>query len=70
MRTSPCSPAWLGEKFDQDSGKELPVGSFVAIPATHRHFACSGGQETVIQLHGVGPTDITFVNAADDPRKK
>jgi hypothetical protein len=69
MRTSPCSPAWLGEKFDQDSGKELPVGSFVAIPATHRHFAWSGGQETVIQVHGVGPTDITFVNPADDPRK-
>jgi quercetin dioxygenase-like cupin family protein len=60
----------LGEKFDQGSGKELPVGSFFSIPATHRHFAWSGGQETVIQVHGVGPTDITFVNPADDPRNK
>ncbi len=60
----------LGEKFDQGSGKELPVGAFVAIPATHRHFAGAGGQETLIQVHGVGPTDIPFVNPADDPRKK
>jgi quercetin dioxygenase-like cupin family protein len=60
----------LGEKFDQGSGKELSPGAFVAIPATHRHFAWAGGQETLIQVHGVGPTDITFVNPADDPRKK
>ncbi|HEV8584677.1 MAG TPA: cupin domain-containing protein [Methylomirabilota bacterium] len=60
----------LGEKFDQGSGKELPVGGFVSIPPTHRHFAWAGSQETVIQVHGTGPTDITFVNPADDPRKK
>ena len=60
----------LGEKFDQGSGKELPMGSFVAIPPQHAHFAWAGSQETVVQVHGVGPTDITFVNPADDPRKK
>ena len=26
--------------------------------------------ETVIQLHGTGPFEINYVNAADDPRKK
>jgi quercetin dioxygenase-like cupin family protein len=60
----------MGEKFDQGAGKEMPVGSFVGIPATHRHFAWAGPQETMVQVHGVGPTDITFVNPADDPRKK
>lgn len=60
----------MGEKFDQGSGKELPVGGFVSIPPTHRHFAWAGGQETLVQVHGVGTTDITFVNPADDPRKK
>lgn len=60
----------MGEKFDQGSGTELPVGGFVAIPPKHPHFAWAGGQETVVQVHGVGPTDITFVNPADDPRKK
>jgi quercetin dioxygenase-like cupin family protein len=60
----------MGEKFDQGSGKELLVGGFVAIPPQHPHFAWAGGQETVVQVHGVGPTDITFVNPADDPRKQ
>lgn len=60
----------MGQKFDQGSGKELPVGGFVSIPPTHPHFAWAGGQETVVQVHGTGPTDITFVNPADDPRKK
>src|SRR5215475_2866892 len=60
----------LGEKFDQGSGKELPVAGFVAIPPQHPHFAWAGAQETVVQVEGVGPTDITFVNPADDPRKK
>jgi quercetin dioxygenase-like cupin family protein len=60
----------LGEKFDQGSGKELPVGGFIAIPPKHPHFAWAGPQETIVQVHGIGPTDITFVNPADDPRKK
>jgi quercetin dioxygenase-like cupin family protein len=60
----------LGEKFDQGSGKELPIGGFIAIPPKHPHFAWAGPQETIVQVHGIGPTDITFVNPADDPRKK
>ena len=59
-----------GERFDQGSGHELPVGGFVSIPPNHPHFAWAGAQETVVQVHGVGPTDLTFVNPADDPRKK
>ena len=58
----------MGEVFDQKAATEMKVGSFVGIPATH--FAFAGPEETLIQVHGAGPTDITFVNAADDPRKK
>ena len=60
----------LGEKFDQVSGQELPVGGFVSIPPNHAHFAWAGTQETLVQVHGVGPTDLRFVNPADDPRNK
>jgi hypothetical protein len=60
----------MGEVFDQSKATLMPVGGFVSIPPTHRHFAWAGPEETLIQVHGVGPTDITFVNAADDPRKK
>ena len=60
----------LGEKFDQGTGQGLPVGGFVSVPPKHPHYAWAGAEETVVQVHGVGPTDLTFVNPADDPRKK
>ena len=60
----------LGEKLDQGKGQELPVGAFLSVPPNHPHYAWMGGTETVVQVHGVGPTDLRFVNPEDDPRKK
>jgi quercetin dioxygenase-like cupin family protein len=60
----------LGEKLDQSKGQELPVGAFFSVPPDHPHYAWVGGTETVVQVHGVGPTDLRFVNLEDDPRKK
>jgi len=60
----------LGEKFDQGSGEELPVGAFFSVPPKHPHYAWAGAQETIVQVHGYGPTDLVFVNPADDPRTK
>ncbi len=60
----------LGEKFDRASGQELPTGGFVSVPPNHPHYAWAGSRETVVQVHGVGPTDLRFVNPEDDPRKK
>lgn len=59
----------MGEKFDAATLKALPTGSFGAIPPGMRHFARARGA-TVLQLHGVGPWGLTYVNPADDPRKK
>jgi mannose-6-phosphate isomerase-like protein (cupin superfamily) len=59
----------LGEKFDQAAGRELAVGSFAMMPQGTRHFAWTKG-ETIVQLHGIGPWGVTYVNANDDPRKK
>jgi quercetin dioxygenase-like cupin family protein len=58
-----------GDKLDPSTMEELPAGSFMSMPKTMRHFAMAKG-ETIIQVHGIGPFDITYVNAADDPRKK
>jgi quercetin dioxygenase-like cupin family protein len=60
----------LGEKLDRDKGQELPVGAFLSVPPNHPHYAWVGGTETIVQVHGVGPTDLRFVNPEDDPRKK
>ena len=56
-----------GEALDRNSAKKLPAGSFGYWPAGMKHTAWSEG-DTVIQLHGVGPWQINYVNPADDPR--
>jgi quercetin dioxygenase-like cupin family protein len=56
-----------GELLDRSSAKKLPAGSFGYWPAGMKHAAWSEG-ETVIQLHGIGPWQINYVNLADDPR--
>src|SRR5262249_29419122 len=58
-----------GEKLDVSKTEELPAGSYMRMPKSMRHFAVAKG-ETNIQVHGVGPFEITYVNPADDPRKK
>src|SRR5262245_27650951 len=58
-----------GDRFSADATEPLPAGSFVSMPPAMRHFAWSKG-ETVIQVHGMGPFEITYVNPADDPRKR
>jgi len=57
----------MGEKFDQSATREMPAGTFGHWAAGMRHFAWAKG-DTVIQLHGIGPWMITYVNPADDPR--
>ncbi len=59
----------MGDKLDMAKGEELPVGSFAVMPAQTNHFAYTKG-ETIIQLHGIGPWGINYVNPADDPRKR
>jgi quercetin dioxygenase-like cupin family protein len=56
-----------GESLDRTSAKSVPAGSFGSWPAGMKHAAWSEG-ETVIQLHGIGPWQINYVNPADDPR--
>lgn len=59
----------MGDSFDESKGKPLGPGSFFSMPAGMHHFAYSP-EESVIQLHGVGPWDIQYLNPSDDPRRK
>jgi hypothetical protein len=58
-----------GDKFDKEKTKALPPGSTVINQPKTNHFTWTG-EETEIQVHGVGPWGINYVNPADDPRKK
>ena len=59
----------FGDKFDESKGQAIKAGGFAIAPKGVQHFAWAS-EETVIQLHGVGPGGIIYVNPADDPRKK
>jgi anti-sigma factor ChrR (cupin superfamily) len=59
----------VGEKFEMTGMKDMPAGTFGRMPKETRHFASAKG-DTLIQLNGVGPFAVTYVNAADDPRTK
>jgi hypothetical protein len=59
----------VGDTFDQSKAKALPAGSISIMEPKMNHFAWTS-EETVVQLSGMGPWGITFVNPADDPRKK
>lgn len=59
----------LGETFDESKTTRLPVGGFAVMQVGTRHFAFTS-EETTVQLHGVGPWGITYVNPKDDPRNQ
>jgi hypothetical protein len=59
----------MGEKLDKKSGRKMPAGTFGFWAAGMKHFVWAEG-ETVVQLHGMGPWSIKYLNDADDPRNK
>lgn len=59
----------MGEKFDEAAAVKLGEGGFALMQIKQAHFAFTK-KRTVIQLHGMGPWGITYINPADDPRKK
>ena len=59
----------MGDKATTQTENALDSGSFAYMPAGMRHFARTQG-DTIIQLHGIGPWGITYVNPSDDPRSK
>jgi quercetin dioxygenase-like cupin family protein len=57
----------MGENLDRSAAKSLNAGTYGFWPAGMKHTAWFDG-ETIIQLHGIGPWQINYVNPADDPR--
>ena len=58
-----------GDKLDPSKTHPLPMGSVAIMQPKTNHFAWTK-EETIVQVHGVGPWAINYVNPADDPRKK
>jgi ketosteroid isomerase-like protein len=58
----------MGDKWDDAALKTLPAGGFFALPAKAPHYLLSKSASTV-QVHGVGPLQLNYVNPDDDPSK-
>jgi hypothetical protein len=58
-----------GEKLDMEKATMLSEGGFAVMPVKFVHYAFTKDGAT-IQLHGIGPWGITYVNESDDPRNQ
>lgn len=59
----------MGDKFAEQGMKELPAGGYGLMPAEMRHYAMAK-TAAIVQVHGMGPFALTYVNPADDPSKR
>jgi quercetin dioxygenase-like cupin family protein len=59
----------MGDKLNPKAVKGFPAGSTVVAPATVNHYAMTK-QPTVVEISGMGPLAINYVNPADDPSKQ
>jgi quercetin dioxygenase-like cupin family protein len=59
----------MGDTFDEAKMMAFAPGSFAYLDPDMHHFAMTSG-ETIIQIHGMSPLQINYVNASDDPSKK
>jgi quercetin dioxygenase-like cupin family protein len=60
----------IGDKSDPAMAKAYQPGDTLIIPAGMPMFASTRDQEAVVQLHGVGPWGLSYLNPADDPRNQ
>lgn len=58
-----------GKQFDKAAAKPLEAGSYTSMPPGMHHYVVVKG-ETIVQLTSVGPWEIDYVNAKDDPRNR
>jgi hypothetical protein len=58
----------FGERLDRSATRVLEAGSYVLLKARQPHFNVVRG-ETILQFHGIGPYDISYVDPRDDPRR-
>ena len=58
-----------GDKLDQTKGTLVKAGGYSYVAKGMTHYAWFT-EDTVLQLHGMGPQGITYVDPTKDPRKK
>lgn len=57
----------MGESGDESGTTAMAAGAYAFVPARMAHYAWADA-DTTVQVHGVGPFVINYVNPADDPK--
>ena len=57
-----------GDKIEMSKAHALNAGGFHALSAGDHHYAFAKAQ-TVVQINGMGPFNITYINPDDDTQK-
>ena len=59
----------VGDTFDEKNLMSISEGGYMSMKKGTHHYAMAKG-ETIVQVNGVGPFILTYVNPNDDPRNK
>lgn len=59
----------MGDRMDTKNAMTLTTGAFATAPAKQHHWAVAR-THTIVQVHAIGPFQLTYVNPADDPSRK
>ncbi len=59
----------MGDTLKVAKAMVLPTGAFATAPANVNDYAIARGR-TIVQVHAIGPFQLTYVNPADDPTQK
>jgi len=54
----------MGDAFDESKLQTMNVGNFILMPKEMHHFASNKG-ETIVQVHGMGPFKVNWVNQSE-----
>jgi len=57
----------MSDKVVEAGAAVLTAGGFITAKAKEHHFA-KAREKTVVQVHGQGPFEITYIDPKDDPR--
>jgi hypothetical protein len=58
----------MGEHYDELKGVKLTPGGYALLQKKMAHFAWAE-DDAIVQVHGVGPFTINYINPADDPNR-
>jgi hypothetical protein len=59
----------MGDTFDESKMTTFGPGSFGYLDSSMHHYVMASG-EVVVQVHGMSPLQVNYINPNDDPSKK